>query len=149
MNVDIRIALWKRSTSADAATSLLLSPSEFERYYLLLSQSLNDLERQLEQHRLEQYLIFDRLTDAGLMKPHSGSVRQQKTRRYRYHPYTGPAYVSSSRLNPSPFDNHYPPFNIEVQYRGRSRNHSQSFCNGELGTKENPIYVSEWDHDKV
>ena len=48
------------------------SPSDYslnEQLYLFLSKSLNDLERLVERHRAEQYLIFDRLIEAGFMEP--------------------------------------------------------------------------------
>lgn len=130
------------------------SPSDLalsmgERNYLLLSQSLNDLERQAERHQIEQYLIFDRLIEAGLMEPriesHPTTFRRQKTR--RQHPYTRPMYDTSSIQTHSPLYNHD---NSEIQRRRRpfkgvlSSGHPTE-SGKELGTKENPIYVSEYE----
>ena len=119
------------TSAADYTSSLMLSPYEFGRFmtelnssdsvpddldaifrrdpvqcailghYLFLSQSLNDLERQVERHHAEQHFTFDQLTEAGLLspqiEPHIRNFRQQETRRYRYHPYTGSTHPSFSR----------------------------------------------------
>lgn len=132
----------------------MLSPSYSnyslnEQHYLFLSRSLNDLERLVERHRAEQYLIFDRLIKAGFMEPQierqemrryhhlarpisSGSDhrieqrQEQETQRYRFH---------------SPMSTSFPdPSNNRYQY-GRSL----STATAEPGTKENPIYVLDDD----
>jgi hypothetical protein len=153
----------------------MLSPSDFarsmnmnEQQYHFLSQSLNDLERQVERHRSEQYLIFDRLIEAGLMepriKPRIADFRQQKTQRYRFHPYTGTTSTSSDRpysssqLNPvsdpSHFSNQlrlYNPLSLgddntdtEIRRHRRSLN-SLPPTDKEPGTEGNPIYVLDDD----
>ena len=48
------------STSPNAVSAFMLSLSEFaclvsEQHYRFLSQSLNNLEHQIEQHRVERY----------------------------------------------------------------------------------------------
>jgi hypothetical protein len=88
-----------------ATATAASSPSDLtrlmsERHYLILSRSLNDLQHQIDQHQTERTIIDDRLLKAGLVEPRiepctrspiTESVvmnGQQKTRRYRYHPYT-------------------------------------------------------------
>ena len=121
------------------------SPSELvrsmnERHYHFLSQSLNDLERQVERHRTEQRLIFNHLVEAGLietrLEPHAKSQRR-KTRRHRSHPYVSPMSTSSHGRVPSSLANAEP---IDARHCRRSFN-SSGPINGVLGTKENPIYV--------
>jgi len=159
------------STSAtSASSSLMLSPSDFarsmsEQQYHFLSQSLNDLERQVERHRTEQYLIFDRLIEAGLMEPRNGpritDFRRQEMQRYRFHPYTGTTSTSPSRRTPSllgddntdrsHFSNQlrlYNPLSVdtdtEIRRRRRSLN-SLPPTYEEPGTEGNPIYVLDDD----
>ena len=50
------------STSPNTVSAFMLSLSEFtclvsKQHYCFLSQSLNDLEHQIEQHRVEQHLM--------------------------------------------------------------------------------------------
>jgi hypothetical protein len=132
------------STSATSASPPMLSHSDFaqsmsERQYLFISQSLNDLERQVERHRTEQYLIFDRLIEAGLMEPriepHITKFRQQKTRQYRFHPYAG-TMSTPLTSNDTPI--------TEIRRHRQSLNCSPPTTD-ELGTKGNPIYVSDDD----
>ena len=40
-----------------------------ERHYLYLSQSLNDLQLQIDRHHAERNFIYDRLLEAGLVEP--------------------------------------------------------------------------------
>jgi hypothetical protein len=110
----------------------MLSLSEFarlvsERHYHFLSQSLDDLERQVERHRNEQRFM-------GL---HIMNLQRQRTRRH-YHPYTRPTSTSSSGLTSSA------PSNIEAQHRRRSLNTlppSPSQRTTSMGSREDPIYV--------
>lgn len=92
------------SAAATAASSFFMFPtsestahSMSKQHYTLLSQCLDDLECQFEWHWMEQYLIFDQLINAGLMKP-----QQQKMQWYWFHQYTSPISTSSFRQNPSP-----------------------------------------------
>ena len=132
----------------------MLSPSYSnytmnEQHYLFLSRSLNDLERLVERHRAEQYLIFDQLIEAGFMEPqveqrqemqqyhHTARPnspgfnrridqrQEQETQRYRFH-------LPMSTSFPGPSDSHH---------HGRSLNAATA----ELGTRENPIYVPDDD----
>ena len=62
------------STSPNAASAFMLSLSEFaclvsEQHYRFLSQSLNNLEHQIEQYRVERYL----------MELHIANLQQQTT----------------------------------------------------------------------
>lgn len=105
---------------------------------------------------MEQHLIFDRLIYEGLMEPrmeahvepHIANYRPQKTRRYRYHPYTEPTPASTSKRTPIPFENHDPPSGNRIPHRRRPLDGSSPLpyqrMGDELGTKENPIYVSEY-----
>jgi hypothetical protein len=123
------------TTSAAAASSLMLPPSQFtglvsERLYNFLSESLNNLERQVERHREEQYFILDQLIKDGLIEPQlepsTRNIQRQTTRRYRYHPY----HTSSTQRH--------------VEHRRQSLNDSPSSNqtnDEELGKKGNPIYV--------
>ena len=56
----------------------------------LLPPCLDDLKHEFEWHQMEQYLIF--FINTGLME-----YRPQKTRQYRFHPYTSLMSTSSSR----------------------------------------------------
>jgi len=84
-----------KTVNMSICDTFALSPlhflSDFELHNLFLSQSLYDLEQQLERHQVELYFIFNRLTETGLMEPQlepsTVTFQQQKTRRYRYHPY--------------------------------------------------------------
>lgn len=161
------------STSAAAYSALMLSPAEFARFmselesdipgeldaifqrdpaysailrhYIFLSQSLTDLEQQVERHQAEQHFIFDRIIEAGVLEPqlepHIRNFRRQKTRRYRYHPDTVPEYPSSSRRTPSPIVSYDSNIDIDIQVHPdhRRRSHNEE----ELGTKGNPIYISD------
>ena len=155
------------TTTTAAITSLTLHPSDFarlmsERHYLFLSQSLNDLQHQIDRHHAERNFIYDRLLEAGLVEPaatngqgHSivtnGQAasmdtngraesmitnRQQKTQRYCYHPYAKRRSHSYFRRTSSPLPN------IEIQHCRQSLN---SATNARLGTKENPIHVRDVD----
>jgi hypothetical protein len=170
------------TATATAFTSLTLHPSDFarlmsERHYLFLSQSLNDLQHQIDRHHAERNFIYDRLLEAGLVEPrvepHTRSPMtdsiatngrghsvvtnrqaelidtngraesmitngRQKTRRYRYHPYTEHRSRSSFRRIPSPLSN------TEIQHRRQSLNPIID-ADSELGTKENPIHVRDDD----
>lgn len=129
-----------------AALSLMHSSFNFEHYYLLLSQTLNDLEQRFERSRAELHHIFDQLVEAGLMEPqlepNTIIFQEQATRRYRYHPLTRPTPASSSSRIPFL----HPSLNVEMQHPSRPLDGSLSSCqlNDELGTKGNPIYVSEY-----
>ena len=62
------------TTTTAAITSLTLHPSDFarlmsERHYLFLSQSLNDLQHQIDRHHAERNFIYDQLLEAGLVEP--------------------------------------------------------------------------------
>ena len=62
------------TTTTTAITSLTLHPSDFahlmsKRHYLFISQSLNDLQHQIDRHHAEQNFIYDRLLEAGLVEP--------------------------------------------------------------------------------
>ena len=62
------------SASPNAVSALILSLSEFacrvsKQHYRFLSQSLNNLEHQIEQHRVEQHL----------MELHIANLQQQTT----------------------------------------------------------------------
>lgn len=118
------------STSSTSASSLMSSLSEFarlmsEQHYHFLSQSLDNLERQVERHRAEQHF----------MKLNITNFRQQTTRRHHYH-YTEPTTTSFSGSTPSPLPH------IEIQPRRRSFNEAT-----DVGSKENPIYV--FDDDEI
>ena len=108
--------------------------------YPLLSPCLDDLKHQLEQHQMEQYLIFN--IDTGLMK-----YQPQKTQQYQFNPYTSLMSASSSRQTPSHLinlnnDTHKPHSDIRSEHHWRPFNPStirspflsQPF-NGELGMR--------------
>ena len=64
------------TTTTTAITSLTLHPFDFdfarlmsERHSLFLSQYLNDLQHQIDQHHAERNFIYDRLLEAGLVEP--------------------------------------------------------------------------------
>ena len=62
------------TTTTTAITSFTLHPSDFarlmsEQHYLFLSQSLNDLQHQIDRHHAERNFIYDRLLEAGLVEP--------------------------------------------------------------------------------
>ena len=59
------------STSPNAVSAFMLSLSELvsEQHYRFLSQSLNNLEHQIEQYRVERYL----------MELHIANLQQQTT----------------------------------------------------------------------
>jgi hypothetical protein len=85
------------STSAAAYSALMLSPAEFARFmselesdipgeldaifqrdpaysailrhYIFLSQSLTNLEQQVERHQAEQHFIFNQIIEAGVLEP--------------------------------------------------------------------------------
>jgi hypothetical protein len=120
------------STSSDAASSLMLSLSEFarlmsERHYLFLSHSLNDLDRQVERHRSELHYMECALTHLRhqtLQQPHYNYVESSST--------------SFSEPTPSSLSN------VEPQHRRRSlKDHppSPSYRTTNMGSRENPIYV--------
>ena len=135
------------------AASHMLPPSDFallmsERYYVFLSQSLHDLERQVERYRAEQRVIFDQLLDAGLVEPRTGTpvgnLERQMTRRYPNHPYARRRSLSSSRRTPSSLPIHNPSRDVETHTHRRSVNSPILYCqssDGVLGTRTNPIYV--------
>lgn len=103
------------------------SPSAYslnEQHYLFLSRSLNDLERLVERHRAEYYLIFDRLIDAGFMEP---QIQRQTTRRH-YH--TTSIHPDQQLEHPNSSNGHH-------------RRRSLNVAIAELGTRENPIYVMD------
>jgi hypothetical protein len=116
-----------------------------ERHYLFLSQSLNDLERQIDRHRTEQHFIFDQLIQAGLVEPrtepHAMDSRRQKTRYHHYHPYSrtssptsdipGPSNSSSNEAAPATQAMSMPPF--------RKNRSSQKG----VGTKRHPIVLHD------
>ena len=62
--------------------------------YPLLPPHLDDLKHEFKRHQMEQYLIFD--IGTGFME-----YQPQKTRQYRFHPYTSLMSTSSSRQIPS------------------------------------------------
>jgi hypothetical protein len=115
-----------------------------EQHYLFLSRSLNDLERLVEQHRTEQYHIFDRLINAGFMEPR---IEQQETRRYLPHQDVHPHFSTSAFFQPR-----YPsnPQSEQQQEHpdlddGYYHRQSLNVAIAELGTRENPIYVLDDD----
>ena len=67
------------STSPNAISAFMLSLSEFaclvsEQHYHFLSQSLNNLEHQIEQHQVEQHRV-----EQHLMELHIENLQQQTT----------------------------------------------------------------------
>jgi hypothetical protein len=106
---------------------------------------LDQLEAQVEQHRAEQHIIFDRLIKAGLLEPqiepYITLFRQQRTRRYRYHPYAEPMSTSSSRRTPSPIICSNSDADIVTPHHKQSHPPSPSPGTADKGSRENPIYV--------
>ena len=56
------------ASSTLATPSLTQSSSALDRQYLLLSQSLTELEQRFEQHRTELYLFLNQIVEAGLLE---------------------------------------------------------------------------------
>jgi hypothetical protein len=77
------------ASSTLATPSLTQSSSALDRQYLLLSQSLTELEQRFEQHRTELYLFLNQIVEAGLLESltRNSNMQRQETRRYRFHPY--------------------------------------------------------------
>jgi hypothetical protein len=127
--------------SHTAASSTMLSLSDFarlmsERYRHFLSQSLNDLEYQI-QHLLELHITnFHRSTP---LLSGSGQGQQQTTRRHHYYHRAEPMTMmttSTSGLASSPIPN------VGIQRRRRSLNRTT-----DMGSSTNPIYV--FDDDEI
>jgi hypothetical protein len=119
------------------------------RHYLFVSQSLNQLEDQVEQHRAEQHFIFDRLIAAGLLEPqiepYIHAFRQQRMQRYYSHSDARPI----STRTPSPIVSSNSSSDIVTPHHRRSLNGSLSSyhtTDEELGSRGNPIYVFD-DHE--
>ena len=111
-----------------------------EQHYLFLSRSLTDLERLVEQHRAEQYLIFDRLIDAGFMEPQI--EQRQETRRHLAHQFVSP---NSSTSGPRIEQHRFYSGTEEREESANRRRQSRNAAIAELGTKDNPIYVLDDD----
>ena len=144
------------STSPNTVSAFMLSLSEFaclvsEQHYRFLSQSLNNLEHQIEQHRVERHL----------MELHITNLQQQTTQWCPDAMSTSPTSRTPSLLSDiesehhrRSFNNHEPPSNPS------SHNisiHDSSFDQSEdrvsnprttnMGSRRNPIYIL--DDDKV
>ena len=138
------------STSPDTVSAFMLSLSEFaclvsEQHYRFLSQSLNNLEHQIEQHRVERHLM--ELCIANLQQQTTqwcpDAMSTSPTSRT-------PSLLSDIKSEPHrrSFNNHEPPLNPS------SHNisiHNWSFDQSEdqvsnprmtnMGSRRNPIYV--------
>lgn len=116
----------------------MLSLSEFvrlmsERYHHFLSQSLNDLECQI-QHLMELN-ITNFYRSAPSLSRDSGSGQGQQTTRRRYYHYAE-ATTSTSR----PTSTSLP--NVKIRPRRQSFNRTT-----DMGSSTNPIYV--FDDDEI
>ena len=95
------------STSPNAVSAFILSLSEFaclvsEQHYRFLSQSLNDLEHQIEQHRVEQHL----------MELHIANLQQQTTQWCPGAMSTSPTSRTPSLLSDIESEPHRQSFNL-------------------------------------
>lgn len=131
--------------NSSTAASSMLSSSEFarlmsERYHHFLSQSLNDLEYQI-QHLMELNITdFHRSVPTLSGSDRSGlslagsSQGRQTTRRHDYHDAEPMTTSTSGLTSPSPLSN--------VQPRRRTSNRAT-----DVGSAMNPIYV--YDDDEI
>ena len=127
-----------------AASTLMLSLSEFtrlmnEQRYRFLSQSLNNLEQQVERHRSEKHAMELTITNSHQRQ----STQRQSTRRQSMRQQTNPPTISIPTPSSLP--------TVDIQHH---QHHRRSF-NGQIppyqvtgtGSMEDPIYI--FDDDEI
>ena len=142
------------STSPNAVSAFMLSLSEFaclvsEQHFRFLSQSLNNLEHQIEQHQLERHLI----------ELHIANLQQQTTQWCPDAMSTSstsrtPSLLSDIESKPhrQSFNNCEPPLNPSshhISIHDSSFNQSEDQVSNprttNMGSRRNPIYVLDDD----
>ena len=112
------------------------------RFYRFISLSIDQLETDLERHRLEQQALFTRLMESGTFRSKIHPTVQEYRRRDRFHPHgcspSLPAPPSFGHVDTSPT-----PRSSTLHHAGIDEEINGERRSGMEGSKSNPIVIRD------